>query len=309
MYNIDMHRFSLLKLFSLIFAALLAMSSVAADNPCSVNPISAECVESIRLAAEQGDADAQNLLGLRYLDGYGVKQDYQEGERWLREAAAHGNADAQHNLDAMGLFETDDKSKTNYSVAGRVLIKGLTSSTVLPPKSFAKPLSWIAAGIALPVLLLIVKGFLSKWLLSKKSSPTGTRNSQAINFIDASIEDIREAAEQGQANAQYFLGSRYELGNSVEVDCRQAAQWYRKAAMQGEICAQLNLAIMYYQGDGISKDEREAYIWFLILKKGKYESAKGNLQKLSEALTPEEIQSAENEATQRMAEIENRKKS
>ena len=54
--------------------------------------------KEFRLLAEQGDAGAQNILGLMYDQGEGVTQDYVEAVRWHRLAAEQGDADAQNNL-------------------------------------------------------------------------------------------------------------------------------------------------------------------------------------------------------------------
>jgi uncharacterized protein len=45
-----------------------------------------------REAAEQGDADAQALLGLMYELGQGVHQDYIQAYMWLTLAASRGSA-------------------------------------------------------------------------------------------------------------------------------------------------------------------------------------------------------------------------
>ncbi len=58
----------------------------------------AEAVRWYRLAAEQGDARAQSNLGSMYETGRGVPQDYVEATRWYRLAAEQGNTDAQSNL-------------------------------------------------------------------------------------------------------------------------------------------------------------------------------------------------------------------
>ena len=57
--------------------------------------------EAIRLAAEQGDASAQDDLGLMYADGRGVPRDSTEAVRWYRLAAEQGLADGQKNLGDM----------------------------------------------------------------------------------------------------------------------------------------------------------------------------------------------------------------
>ena len=51
--------------------------------------------------AEQGNANAQNNLGVMYDSGKGVPQSYQEAVKWYRLAAEQGNANAQNNLGAM----------------------------------------------------------------------------------------------------------------------------------------------------------------------------------------------------------------
>ena len=56
--------------------------------------------------AEQGDANAQCGLGLMYLQGNGVSQDYAEAVKWYRKAAEQGNAKAQLKLALMyNLYE------------------------------------------------------------------------------------------------------------------------------------------------------------------------------------------------------------
>ena len=44
-------------------------------------------LEAARVLAEQGDADAQALLGSAYYFGDGVEQDYGEAVHWSRRAA------------------------------------------------------------------------------------------------------------------------------------------------------------------------------------------------------------------------------
>ena len=51
-----------------------------------------------RLAADQGHADAQFELGVKYETGEGVPQDDAEAVRWYRLAAEQGYVGAQHNL-------------------------------------------------------------------------------------------------------------------------------------------------------------------------------------------------------------------
>ena len=57
-----------------------------------------EAAKWYRLAAEQGDANAQYILGVLYEDGLGVEQSDTEAEKWYRKAAEQGNTDAAKRL-------------------------------------------------------------------------------------------------------------------------------------------------------------------------------------------------------------------
>jgi len=54
-----------------------------------------------RPLADQGNAWAQNRLGVMYASGHGVPQDYAQAAKWYRLAADQGNASAQSNLGVM----------------------------------------------------------------------------------------------------------------------------------------------------------------------------------------------------------------
>ncbi len=63
----------------------------------------ATALTEFRPVAQQGDAQAQNILGFMYSKGQGVPQDDAEAVRWFRRAAEQGDAEAQHNLGVMYL--------------------------------------------------------------------------------------------------------------------------------------------------------------------------------------------------------------
>jgi len=55
----------------------------------------------VKNMAKNGDARAQNNLGIMYETGYGVPQDYTEAVKWYQAAANQGHAAAQFNLGTM----------------------------------------------------------------------------------------------------------------------------------------------------------------------------------------------------------------
>jgi TPR repeat protein len=66
------------------------------------------------------------------------------------------------------------------------------------------------------------------------------------------FQEVKEAAEQGDADAQYNLGLMYDNGEGVEQDKFEAVKWYKKAAEQGHAEAQNNLGIMDRQSQGLA---------------------------------------------------------
>ena len=91
------------------------------------------------------------------------------------------------------------------------------------------------------------------------------------------IDRLREAAEQGDAEAQNKLGAMYAYGERVPEDSREAVKWFRKAAEQGFAKAQYNLGVMYSKGKGVAEDDQEAVKWYHKAAEQGYASAQHNL--------------------------------
>ncbi len=107
----------------------------------------------------------------------------------------------------------------------------------------------------------------------------------------------RQAAEQGDAEAQYNLGLMYTEGAGVSVNDRQAAAWYRKAANQGIAEAQYNLGVMYANGTGLPKDNLRAYFWWLLASAQGYAAAIYYRDEVEKGLTPQQRANAQNQAS------------
>ena len=76
------------------------------------------------------------------------------------------------------------------------------------------------------------------------------------------LREWRPLAEQGNANAQFFLGFMYDNGQGVPQDYAKAVKWCRKAAEQGYARAQNDLGVMYNDGQGVPLDYAHAHMWF-----------------------------------------------
>ena len=95
--------------------------------------------------------------------------------------------------------------------------------------------------------------------------------------ISEAVKLWRQAAEQGNAKAQYELGVFYADGEGVPQDYAEAAKWFRLAAEQGYADAQFNLGIAYAEGKGVPQDRAEAAGWWRLAAEQSHASAQYGL--------------------------------
>ena len=91
------------------------------------------------------------------------------------------------------------------------------------------------------------------------------------------LDTLRQAAEQGDARAQFNLGFMYHEGKGVPQDAAEAVRWYRLAAEQGDAAAQFSLGLRYADGEGVPKDDAEAVRWFRMAAGQGHAEAQGAL--------------------------------
>ena len=94
------------------------------------------------------------------------------------------------------------------------------------------------------------------------------------------IEELKQRASQGDAEAQFELGKAYECGRDVVVNLWESVKWYRLAAEHGVVDAQYNLGVCYYEGTGVEEDLEEAVKWWRLAAEKGNEDAKEVLEKL-----------------------------
>ena len=68
-------------------------------------------------------------------------------------------------------------------------------------------------------------------------------------------------ANQGNAEAQYWVGIAYELGSGVTKDQEMSIKWLLRSAEQGNSEAQRAIGWNYWKGIGVKQDDTQAAIW------------------------------------------------
>lgn len=205
-------------------AILLQLAACATRTP--VAPVENGEIASLREAAENGDAAAQEKLGSRYANGEDVPKDAQMAAQWFRRAADHGFAPAQRKLGICYLqgegVEKDERKAFEwlYKAAERGDIQGLSL------------------------------------LGSCYMNGTGVEKNEREGF-----QWIFSAANQGDVEAQNNLAMCYLTGRGVRFNEKDGVAWLRMSAEKGNANAQARLAVMYQNGWGIGQDDPQAVAW------------------------------------------------
>lgn len=73
-----------------LFVIILLAALVLPSGHASGSPPSDLSAADLQTQAAQGDANAQNNLGVLYFEGQGVPQDYAKARQWFEKAVTQG---------------------------------------------------------------------------------------------------------------------------------------------------------------------------------------------------------------------------
>ncbi|MGQ5522068.1 hypothetical protein ACUHMQ_02285 [Chitinimonas sp. PSY-7] len=130
-------------------------------------------------------------------------------------------------------------------VGAAVLSSKEQHASMQPPANSPVPL--VAEAAAPPVPVVVADTVAAPIQIPETTALAGLR-----------LEDLRSAAEAGDAAAQTQLGLRYRKGQGVPMDNEKAVAWYRRAAEQNHAEAQAYLGFMLMTGRGARRDDAEA---------------------------------------------------
>jgi hypothetical protein len=166
------------------------------------------------------------------------------------------------------------------------------------PKLFSGWLQRALLGVAVAVVVMVV-GYLVSPLVERRSADSPSASQSQVrnhNMQAKSLADLRTLATQGDAEAEYQLGVRYDEGEDVLKDDAQAVQWFQRAADQGNVDAQAHLGAYYWAGRGVPRDLSKAYMWSMIALAGGDDNSKSRLQGLASQMTRAQISAARQQA-------------
>lgn len=193
----------------------------------------AEAVLWLRLSADQGNADAQARLGAVYFNGWGVPPDLAESAKWYRDAADQGYAEAQYELGA--LYEN------GFGVS----------------KDYIEAMKWS---------ILAVSGYPDSEAESRRLA-TVNRDRQAEKLTPSEIAEAENRAREWKPTPFQPLSADLFMDAMMVVqrdDYTMAGRLLRPLAEHGGADAQVMLGQMYNVGKGVPRSHGEAVKWFRL---------------------------------------------
>jgi TPR repeat protein len=262
----------------LLLAELLRRRSPADDR---------EALRWLRLAAARNESRASFLLAVMLESGQGEAPNVQEAFKWLKQASVEVEGARLHLRDFSGNGEKGvppalaELVAKNRSLAaggdreaqfklGTLLLDGIGTRVdrIAAEAWLRKAAQRGHAG----AMYFLAEGDWDKpnapeasaWLeksakLGYMAAQTAWGRHQKFGSAEMSLW-YRKAAEQGDADAQYALGSLpFEVGGPTKAE---GVTWLRRAAEQGHAQAQSMLGTVLLEGWSGTKDEQAAIGWF-----------------------------------------------
>lgn len=208
-----------------------ASRPVPADVEAGLSAIGArryaDAMRLLRPQADQGQALAQNGVGVLYMNGWGVKQDFKQALEWFRLSADQGEPRGQFNLGRM--CENGQGMARDPAAAARYY-------RLAADQNYAPAASLLAS-------------------LYARGEGLTKDYAQAMQWY-------RRAADQEDPIAQASIAYMYMEGEGVAKDPGEAVKWLEKSAAHDWSASMLALARYYSEGaTGVPKDHVRALMW------------------------------------------------
>ncbi len=265
------------KVIIICVAMMAAMPHMMnAQNVDSVNVANTEdSLSMITSQANQGNADAQNLLGIWYYNGNKVKQNYVQAMQWWIEAAKKNHAEAIGHLG--DCYLQGHGVKQDSTKAEQLYIRSLRSGN----KTLVAELSARAEKGDLFSCLFVAScyknGIGTKrnqkdalrfyTMAAEKGSAEGMRETGkmyvAMMQPQYSISWFERAIEaNGDIEAKYYYGKLYMDGKGVEKDVQKGVHYLTMAALNGMAAAQFEMGNAYSKGEGVTQNSEKAFDYY-----------------------------------------------
>jgi hypothetical protein len=180
------------------------------------------------------------------------------------------------------------------------------------PRSYLLLLTFAAGAISMALGFLtapFVQSTAAPWVMRKIHTRHETRvqtvlastkapvsSTSTPDIETATLDQLKDMAENGNSDAANAIGLRYATGEGVRLNEREAAHWFTQAAEQGNVAAQSKLGAFYYSGRGVPQDLTRAYFWMVVASLSGDEASKALAPHASARLTRGQVAAIEQNA-------------
>ncbi|MFT4580803.1 MAG: TPR repeat protein [Gammaproteobacteria bacterium] len=286
--------------------------------------------------AREGDPVAQNNLGVLYLKGRGVPQDYSLAQSWFEKAAVGSLGGAMFNLGTMYLrgygVETDLAQSTQWFERGAAAGdreaqffyalhlyqgRGVDQNLELAAEWFERAADQNLGSAQYNLAIMRLRGEAGPADEAAALELLNKAAAQGHEYADITIgrihlehsEDPDQAklaadvfqrlAEDGNADAQVTLGMMYTFGQgNIAQDFDEGRFWLKLASNQKSGTARLNLGNIYAQGIGVERDLVRAHAWYALSAKAGDSAGESYRDTLALELNHQELEQAKLLATE-----------
>jgi TPR repeat protein len=269
------------------------------------------------MAAEQGDAEAENNVGVMCRMGEGVGRNKEEAVAWFRKAAHQKNSKAMFNLGAAyyngdGVLVDDVASAAWFLIAqasgnnaaNNAVQRATTEPAVKSGAAFVRAAQMYENGDDMPKDPVAAlrwyrnaadAGDTEASVTVTSRLPAPGRNATPEDYAEAR-QRCEDAAEHGFSPGAYCVALIYRRGIGVTKDPAEVAKWLTRAAELGHAQAGLELGEAYWKGEGVKPDLAAAYLWIWLAYNAKVPGAEQDEQALRGEMPAKQVEQSKKKA-------------
>ena len=227
--------------------------------------------------AQQGDAEAEYMVGEMYMFGYSVYVPREEklGFSYIEASAQHGYWLAE---DVLGQRYVQGRGVPVDTCRALQYFQAAANSNPIAGNELG---NMYKDGLCIKRDLNLARDWYQKAaqagskdatqnLKNLRLEPDGGSKSELAHAADLVMKDewlralpiLNSLADRGVVAAQDQLGWSYLYGRGIKANPGQAFRWFGKAADQGDSYAQAMMGICFELGQGVTPDQEKAFQWY-----------------------------------------------
>jgi len=289
-----------------------AGSSVPKTRDHSLDYLRQAPLSEVESLANQGNPDAQDLLGAAYYFGSrGVSKNLKKSIEWFTKAAQQGNAESALMLWLISVSPNTPDELRNTAEGIKWLKTAAESGLTEAQSAYGRIMLGVYGGDSKhdQAFLYLQKAAqkddkdATYWLGECYANGWGTSPNpgKAIHYLTLAADSEKYFAYKNIA--QQKLAEAYKYGYGVNKDSKTAFEYFEKSAFSGNPSSQASLAQAYLKGDGVVPSTAAALVWIYVNRASGGAFSDKLVSLVEQEFSPSEITVIRNKAREIVANI------